>query len=271
MSARARLLAGLLALGGAAAGCATQGSVRQVQDQLDLLRAESARRDSVQAARLGELLAVQQQVMDSLASTRNQLRSFGNDFYNVQQQLVQIQELTGQSQRRLSDLRAQLEARSEQLNAQAPAPSGAGNAPGADSSRRAGPVTGAGAAGPSADQMYDASLQQLRRGSTGTARAGLRAMLQQYPASERAPDALFFIGESFQGENADSAGAYYTQVVTNYPQSPRASTALYKLGLLAERRKDVAAARDAYNRVVQSYPKSDEAALARDRLKALGR
>jgi tol-pal system protein YbgF len=263
VSARLWLAAGLVALG----GCATQGSVRQMQSDLDLLRAETARRDSVQAARLAEVLRVQQQVMDSLGATRTALRGFGNDFYNVQQQLVQIQELTGQSQRRLSELRSQLEARSEQLSTPA-APQGQG----ADSSRRGGPATGGAAgAGPSADQMYDASLQQLRRGSAVTARSGLRAMLQQYPTSDKAPDALFFIGESFASENADSAAAYYTQVVANYPQSPRASTALYKLGTLAERRKDTAAAKDAYGRVVQAYPNSDEAALARDRLKALGR
>jgi len=40
---------------------------------------------------------------------------------------------------------------------------------------------------------------------------------------------------------------------------------------VAERRKEIRKAREAYQRVVQKYPQSDEAALARDRLKALGR
>ena len=60
-------------------------------------------------------------------------------------------------------------------------------------------------------------------------------------------------------------------MVDKYATSPRAPSALYNLGLLAERRKETAKARDAYQRVVQKYPQSDEAALARDRLKALGR
>ena len=123
----------------------------------------------------------------------------------------------------------------------------------------------------SADQMYEASLAQLRRGSLSTARLGLREMLRQYPTSERAPDALYFIGQSFASENPDSAAAYYREVVDKYPASPRAASALYNLGLLAERRKDMAGARDAYQRVTQKYPQSDEAALARDRLKVLGR
>jgi TolA-binding protein len=79
------------------------------------------------------------------------------------------------------------------------------------------------------------------------------------------------MGQSFAAENPDSAAAYYNQVVQSHPDSPRASAAQYNLGLLAERRKDTAAAREAYQRVVQKYPRSDEAALARDRLKALGR
>jgi tol-pal system protein YbgF len=96
-------------------------------------------------------------------------------------------------------------------------------------------------------------------------------MLRVYPTSDRAGDALYFIGQSFAAENPDSAAAYYEQVMQKYPNSSRASSALYNLGLLAERRKDTKKARDAYQRVVQRYPQSDEAALARDRLKALGR
>lgn len=56
-----------------------------------------------------------------------------------------------------------------------------------------------------------------------------------------------------------------------YPNSPRAPSALYKLGLLAEQRGDKPAARTYYARVVAGYPRSDEANLARDKLQRLGR
>jgi tol-pal system protein YbgF len=198
-------------------------------------------------------------VLDSLTNSRKavgQLRGdLASDLYNIQQQLVQLQELTGQSQQRLSELRTQLEARGEQI-----ATTTAG-----DTSR---PAQSPAA---SDDQMYEASLAQLRRGSTSTARLGLREMLRVYPNSPRAGDALYFIGQSFAAENPDSASAYYEQVVQRHPTSSRAASALYNLGLLAERRKETRKARDAYQRVVQKYPQSDEAALARDRLKTLGR
>jgi tol-pal system protein YbgF len=246
-------------LGAGLLGCVTKSDVQRVQDDVALFKAETARRDSARAAQLNELIRVQQRIMDSLTTSRRavgQLRGdLASDLYNIQQQLVQLQELTGQSQQRLSELRTQLEARGEQI---------ASSAPG--DTARPGPNSAA-----SADQMYEASLAQLRRGSTSTARLGLREMLRVYPTSERAGDALYFIGQSFAAENPDSAAAYYEQVMQKYPTSSRASSALYNLGLLAERRKDTKKARDTYQRVVQRYPQSDEAALARDRLKALGR
>jgi len=119
--------------------------------------------------------------------------------------------------------------------------------------------------------MYELSLQQFRRGSLGTARLGFREFLRVYPTHERAPDALYYVGETFAGESADSAAAVYQQVVRTYPTSSRAPSALYKLGLLAEQRGDKAAARTYYGRVISSYPRSDEANLAHDKLQRLGR
>jgi tol-pal system protein YbgF len=251
----------VLVAGPGLAGCASKGDVQMVQGEVALLKAEMARRDSARAAELGQVIQLQRQIMDSVTANRRavaQLKGdLSTDLYNIQQQLVQLQELTGQSQQRLTELRTRLEARGAQIET-APMPG--------DSAR---PAPEGGAA--SADQMYEASLAQLRRGSLSTARLGLREMIRQYPTSERAPDALYFIGQSFASENPDSAAAYYRQVVDRHAASPRAASALYNLGLLAERRKDTAGARDAYQRVAEKYPQSDEAALARDRLKALGR
>jgi tol-pal system protein YbgF len=119
--------------------------------------------------------------------------------------------------------------------------------------------------------MYDLTLQQYRRGSFTTARLGFREFLRLYADDEHAPDALYYVGESFAAENPDSAAAVYQDVVKRYPNSPRAPSALYKLGLLAEQRGDKAGARTFYARVLAGYPRSDEANLARDKLQTLGR
>lgn len=251
-----------LVLAAGLAGCALKSDVKRVETELVTLRQESAERDSIRAARLNEVIELQQQLMDSLggsiASTQRAVTSIqgalSGDLYRIQQQLVQVQELTGQSQQRLSELRSQLENRSQQMTAQ-PADSG---------------TAAPSSTGPSADQMYDASLQQLRRGSVATARMGFRQLLQAHADSPRVPDALYFIGESWAGEAPDSAARYYEQVVTTYPTSGRAPGALYKLGLLAERRHDATAARAYFTRVARDYPRSEEAALVPDKLKALG-
>jgi tol-pal system protein YbgF len=118
--------------------------------------------------------------------------------------------------------------------------------------------------------MYDVSLQQFRRGSLATARLGFREFLRVFPTHERAADAWFYVGETLAAEAPDSAAAVYESLVKAYPNSPRAPSALYKLGLLAEQRSDRPTARAYYQRVVAGYPRSDEANLARDKLTRLG-
>lgn len=235
-------------------GCALRSDVRRLEEQLTTMQDDNDRRDSLRAAQLTQLIALQQQTTDSLAAVQASMLAFRGEtlgqLYDVQKQMLQVQELTGQSTRRLNELRGDLDARGQQLSVGVPPVGGAGNA--------------------SAVQMYEASLQQLRKGSTATARAGFRQFLEQYPTAPEAPDALYFIGESFGTESPDSAAAYYTQVTERYPASARSASALYRLGVMAESAKDTAGARGYYQRLIAKYPTSNEAALARDRLKALG-
>lgn len=250
---------------GLTAGCALKGDVRRVELQVEALRVERMRGDSARALQVDSvrmLLAVVQEKLAAQQAYLVQLRGdMKTELLAVQQQLVSVQELTGQSQQRLTELRGKLE---EQARQPVPVPdTGRGGG--------AGPVGPAVNTGPGPEGMYELSLQQFRRGSLGTARQGFREFLRVFPTHERAPDALYYVGESFAGESADSAAAVYQQVVRTYPNSSRAPSALYKLGLLAEQRGDKAAARTYYGRVIAAYPRSDEANLARDKLQRLGR
>jgi tol-pal system protein YbgF len=257
----ARLVAGLALLTGA---CATPGQVRRVETLVQVVRTENARQDSARAAELGRIMALQQRLLDSIAASRQALRAveskLSGDLTEVQRQLLQIQELTGQSQKRLSDLKAQLDARAEQQEAVPPATP---NPAAPDSGTPAGPPT------VSADNMFQTALRQLNRGSLVTARQGFLDFLQSYPNHSQVPDAIYFIGETYAVAAPDSAVARYTEVVTRFPQSSRAPTSLYKIGLLAERRNDLTTARATFQRVIQQYPRSEEAELARGRLAAL--
>src|SRR6058998_2123854 len=107
----------LLALG-LAAGCALKGDVRKVELQVEAARAERARADAERAAQIDSLrllLAAVQQALTAQQAYLVQLRGdVRTDLLAVQQQLVQVQELTGQSQQRLSELRARIEERAQQ-------------------------------------------------------------------------------------------------------------------------------------------------------------
>ena len=258
---RAGLMLGAAALAG---GCATKGMVRRVETEIAVLRTQQARADSARAAELSRIIALQTRILDSLEATRENLRQFrtevSQEMLSVQQQLVQVQELTGQSQRRLADLRRDLENRSEQLAAQDT--SAVARPPG---DTTAAPVP---AGTPSPDQLYQGGLAELRRGSYSTARGAFHEFIRLYPTHAQMPDAVYQLAETFS-DIPDSAAVYYQQVVEKFPRSPRASTSLYKLGALAEQRQDRAAARRYYQQVTQQYPRSQEASLARQKLASL--
>jgi tol-pal system protein YbgF len=248
--------------------CATKGQVRLLETEVRSMRVETGRRDSVRAANLASVIALQQRILDSLVAGREALRTldvrFQADVTDIQRQLLQIQELTGQSQRRLSELKAQVDARAEQNQA-----SGATQPPPPMDTTNRVPAAPGPTPTVTADQMYQGARQQLNRGAVGTARRGFQEFLRSYPTHELVPDALFYIGESFAVESADSAVVYWTRVVGQYPRSGKASTALYKMGRIEEVRNNRVAAKGYYDRLLKEYPRSDEADLAREQLKNL--
>jgi TolA-binding protein len=246
------------------AACATKGQVDRLIVDLTTLRIETARRDSARAAALAQVISLNQRIMDSLAAGRQAIRLVENrlstDMTEIARQLLMVQELTGQSQARLSQLKAQLDARAEQAEAAGPpAPVSA-----ADSARGAGAAPAPPTA--SADQMYQSARQMQLRGSLSTARQAYRDFLRAYPGHALVPNAVLYIGDTFATEAPDSAAAYYDQVITQAPRSAQAPTALYKLALLEERRGKTADARRHYERLLRDFPRADEADLARDRL-----
>src|SRR5882762_3107888 len=241
---------------GLVAGCALKGDVRKVELQVEALRTDLAKSDVARAAERDTILAAVRLLQQALATQQAYLVQMRGDMktelLSVQQQLVAVQELTGQSQQRLSELRARIEERAQQPIPAFDSTAGRGGA--------GVPVGPSGhPAGPGPDQMYDVSLQQYRSGRFATARLGFREFLRVYPTHERAGEALFYVGETFAQESPDSAAAVYEAVVKTYPNSPRAPSALYKLGLLAEQRGDKPRARMYYARVIAGYSRSDEA------------
>jgi len=238
---------------------ATRNDVRILQDDITKFRTSQQTADSARAAQLAEVVATLGQVNDSLRVTSARMARYQanaqGDIRNIQEQLVQIQELTGASQQRLLDLRRDLEERTP--------PSPIPGVPG-DTTRGVAPASGA----PGPATLYKLAFDQMSRGSHSTARSGFQTLLDQYPTSDLAPDAQYYIGETLQAEgNTSGADSVFSLVVSKYPSAPRAATALYKHGVFLQKAKRDREARQAFQTVIDKYPRSDEAALAREQLR----
>ena len=250
-------------------GCfATQTDIRVLQGDIGLIRSEAATADSARRvaeanrdAQLNRMVGLVKANNDSINSLTKVMMGFRSDITtsmsSVEQQLLQIQELTGQSQRRLQEMRTSIE---EHQNTQAAAPAGPGASPSA--------TAGDGSPGP--DELFQAARQQLLQGSNESARGAFQDLLTKYPKSDVAADAQFYVAESFAADqDQKAADSVYAIVSAKYPSSPRAATAMYKRGVSAQNAKDAATARKLFNTLIAKYPRSDEASLAKDRIRAL--
>lgn len=251
---------------------ATTSDMRVLQGDLQLMRAEmvagdSATRAALDAAivRVALLLTEVSDTVKATNATTMRLRGdVREDLQNIRQQLIAIQELTGQSQSRIERLRAEMEARANEL-AQPPAgvtptgttpPAGAAPASGAQS-----------APGPS--QLYQLGQDQARANRNSAARSAFMTLLTNHPSSDLAPDALYGVAQAWLADgNGQAADSVYSLVVERYPKSPRAPVAMYKRATLLRTAGQQEQARAIYRQIVARYPQSDEAILAADFLRA---
>ena len=247
---------------------ATRNDVRILQEDVAASRAAMLRADSARAKQIAQIAATLAEVTDSVRSANTRIGRFQantqGDLRSIQEQLLQVQALTGQSQNRLDALRAEIEQRNNTPVAPVPTP-----IPGDTSKVPA--TTAAAPAGPGPATLYKLSVDQLNRGSHSTARTGFQDLITQYPTSDLAPDAQYYIGESFAAEgNTAAADSVFTLVVSNYPRSTRAASALYKHGLFLQKARRDREANQVFQSVIDKYPRSDEAELARGHLRPGG-
>lgn len=258
----------------ATGGCfATRGDVRIVQSDIASLRVEILKNQLEQRDALTQTMRMLQGASDSLAKVSARTVSIQGDIRGemraIREQMLQVQTLLGQSQATIARLRSEIESRSAAPVAAPPTgtvppgapPTSGRTPPSADSA-----VTRA----PGPNQLYTDGRDQLTRGSSGTARMYFQELLTNYPTSDYAPDAQFWIAESYAKEkNLAAADAAYAAVASVHPTSEKAPTALYKRAQLAVQQSNIPQARQLLEQVIARYPRSIEAELAADQLKTL--
>jgi tol-pal system protein YbgF len=114
---------------------------------------------------------------------------------------------------------------------------------------------------------YDTALAILREGRYAEATQAFNAFLANYPSSEYADNASYWLGETYY-VNRDFKGALaaFKGLVDSYPNSPKASDSLLKMGYIYYEQKDWVASRQALELVVSDYPGTTATRLAHDRL-----
>jgi tol-pal system protein YbgF len=114
---------------------------------------------------------------------------------------------------------------------------------------------------------YDKALAILREGRYAEATQAFNAFLANYPSSEFADNASYWLGETYY-VNRDFKGALaaFNGLVDNYPNSSKASDSLLKMGYIYYEQKDWVASRQALETVVSDYPGTTATRLAHDRL-----
>lgn len=243
-----RALLALVLLPALPACLATRTDVEALQAQVDGLRAS-------QEQMLRELRQQNALLLDSLSRQGTRTRGdIANRLLQMERQMVQIQELTGQSQQSVAQLRQQLQERARELDRAEATPDAP---PAADASE--------------AQEVYDTALAAFERNSFSTAREGFEEFLRVAPRHRLAADAQFYVGETYaQSGQADRAVQAFTRVVELHPTSPRASAALFRTGQveLGRNRRDEARAR--FNQLVRAYPDAPDARRARQELQRMG-
>lgn len=118
--------------------------------------------------------------------------------------------------------------------------------------------------------MYDSAFQALRDGEYAEASRRFQAYLETYPAGALAPNAWYWLGESYYvTQNYDVALQAFDSLLQAFPDSAKAPDALLKLGYcqfeLGRPQQGEATLRD----VIARFPGSDAARLAQSRLRSL--
>lgn len=240
----------------AAGGCVTtsdiedlQGQLHRIEDAVGSVRAETSSKAEVQG--------LQQEMSDRMKELLRVEADMQVELSTLSGQIDQLEASLEDTNYRLDQLSKQISAVIQQLTA---------------ASASVGP-TGSGGSGPVSDPraMYDAAYSDYLRGSYDLAVSGFEQYLANFPDTDLADNAAYWIGESYFSQGRyDDAVQEFDRILSDFPRSDKRASALLKKGYayleLGDRRRGVAHLQE----VLRDHPGTDEADLAQQRLDEIG-
>ncbi len=122
----------------------------------------------------------------------------------------------------------------------------------------------------SEDEMYNKALKAVMNGKTEIARKEFNSFLEAYPQSTLAPNAYYWIGESYYHDNNYAQSILsFKEVTAKYPQHHKTADALYKIGLAYEKMGDKQNALFYYRMLVDNHPGSNLRQAAKGKVSSL--
>jgi tol-pal system protein YbgF len=117
---------------------------------------------------------------------------------------------------------------------------------------------------------YNAAFDALKAGRYDESAQLFQAFIDTWPAGIYAPNALYWLGESYYAtKNFSLAAQQFEALIGRYPTHDKAPGALLKLGLSQFGEGQVQQAEATLQQVVARYPESDAARIAGDRLHSI--
>lgn len=262
------LLFATLLLGGCVTGSDIESlrtEIRDLEDEVSELKRQASSKEEVQ--QLNQTLATQTQtLLKSNADISVKVDGMDERLQNAQGNIEQtnyrvdrIAQQLAQAQRDITELK------SARASA-APAGTAGSATPVVD---EVSVQSDAGSESPL--ETYQAAYRDYQRGNFDLAIEGFQEYLKREATSDLSDNAAYWVGESlFSQKKYEAAIRQFDSVINNFPKSDKVPAALLKKGYahieLGERAQGIVQ----LQYVVHEHPRSAEAALARQRLKALG-
>ncbi len=119
-------------------------------------------------------------------------------------------------------------------------------------------------------EMYDNALASFKEEKFDDAIDGFGNFLNEYPKSDLADNAQFWIGECYMAlKQYEQAILAYQDVIKKFPKGNKVPNALLRQAGAFLEIKDKTSSRLLLKKVIEKYPKSSEAKIARKKLKTL--
>jgi len=267
------LLAGALALAAAPAfaGLFDDDEARRRVEQLKQELSQQGRDNEARIARLEEMIR-----NIGVVELVRQLEQINAELARLRGQIEVLSNENQQLQKRQRDFYLDLDSRLKRLEGGgAAAGTATGTAPPAVA---AAPEPPAPLKPPTREEQarelkaYDAASNLFRRNDFSSAIEAFRAFVKEYPQSQLAPNAGYWIGISYANlKDYPRAMQAQQELITRYPQSPKAPDALLAIASIQAEQGDAGSARNTLEDIIARYPGSDAAGKARTRLASLRR